>query len=73
MAAARQQRPTLAVLGERERLVLGEIAKRKRYKVIGYELGISQRTVEKIREVICEKLGVATTREAVAVLVGDGS
>ncbi len=70
-AAARQARPTLDVLGQRELRVLSEIARGKKYKVIGWELGISRRTVEKVREVICEKLGVATTREAVALLLGD--
>lgn len=56
----------ISSLSGRERQVLDAMLAQKATKVIGADLGISHRTVEKYRSNVLEKLGYRSTLELVA-------
>ena len=59
-------------LTERELEVLGEVASGKTNQEIGFQLGISQKTVEKHLEAIYTKLNVGSRVEAVVLAMQEG-
>lgn len=62
----------VAALSPREREVLAALVAGKANKVIGFELGISPRTVEVHRAKLMEKLGVRSLPEAVRIGLAAG-
>lgn len=67
-----QAQAKVAALSPREREVLAALVEGKANKVIGYELGISPRTVEVHRANLMEKLGVRSLPEAVRIGLAGG-
>ncbi|MBS1212248.1 MAG: fixJ [Proteobacteria bacterium] len=63
---------SLAALSQREREVLEKMANGVANKVIALDLGISERTLEKHRKHIMEKMGVRTVAELIRTLVLNG-
>ncbi len=59
----------LAALTERERQVFHRVADGEMNKVIGFDLGISQRTVEVHRSQVMKKLGVRTLAQLVRIKI----
>lgn len=72
--ASRQQRAVAMVkaLPPRQRQVLEQIAKGYRNKQIAYALSISEKTVKMHRELLLERLGAATTADAIRIAVEAG-
>lgn len=68
----RQAAAQVAALSPREAEVLAALVAGKPNKVIGYELGISPRTVEVHRAHLMEKLGVRSLPEAVRIGLAAG-
>ncbi|TCH99501.1 response regulator [Roseococcus sp. SYP-B2431] len=64
---AAQAQAKVGALSPREREVLAALMEGKANKVIGFELGISPRTVEVHRANLMEKLGVRSLPEAVRI------
>ncbi len=60
------------VMTDRELQVLGQVVEGKTNKEIGYELGISQKTVEKHLESVYSKLQVSSRVEAAVMAVQKG-
>ena len=74
-AARREGRRTairarLGLLSEREREVLDGLVAGKPNKIIAYDLGISQRTVESHRAAIMERVGARSVPELVRKVLG---
>jgi len=69
---AAQAQAKVATLSPREREVLAALVEGKANKVIGFELGISPRTVEVHRANLMEKLGVRSLPEAVRIGLAGG-
>lgn len=69
---AAQAQAKVGALSPREREVLAALVEGKANKVIGFELGISPRTVEVHRANLMEKLGVRSLPEAVRIGLGSG-
>lgn len=67
-----QAQAKVAALSPREREVLAALVEGKANKVIGFELGISPRTVEVHRANLMEKLGVRSLPEAVRIGLAGG-
>ncbi|WP_424813010.1 response regulator transcription factor [Roseococcus sp. YIM B11640] len=67
-----QAQAKVQALSPREREVLGALVEGKANKVIGFELGISPRTVEVHRANLMEKLGVRSLPEAVRIGIAAG-
>lgn len=67
-----RQRARLAALTPRQREVLDSVLAGKASKVIAYDLGISQRTVESHRAAIMERLGAKSVPELVRLVLGAG-
>lgn len=67
-----QSQVKVAALSPREREVLAALVEGKANKVIGFELGISPRTVEVHRANLMEKLGVRSLPEAVRIGLASG-
>jgi len=59
----------IALLSEREREVFDRVAKGQMNKTIGFDLGISERTVEVHRAQVMKKLGVKTLAELVRMQI----
>jgi PAS domain S-box-containing protein len=72
--ALRQQRAArlAATLSRRQREVLREMAAGQRNKQIAWRLGLSEKTVKMHRALLLEKLGVATTADAIRLAVEAG-
>lgn len=71
-AQGAQAQSRVALLSPREREVLVALVAGKANKIIGYELGISPRTVEVHRAHLMEKLGVRSLPEAVRIGLAAG-
>jgi len=69
---ALQAQAKVGALSPREREVLAALVEGKANKVIGFELGISPRTVEVHRANLMEKLGVRSLPEAVRIGLAGG-
>lgn len=67
-----QAQAKVGALSPREREVLAALVEGKANKVIGFELGISPRTVEVHRANLMEKLGVRSLPEAVRIGLAGG-
>ncbi|MDB5378413.1 MAG: fixJ [Rubritepida sp.] len=67
-----QAQAKMGALSPREREVLSALVEGKANKVIGFELGISPRTVEVHRANLMEKLGVRSLPEAVRIGLAGG-
>lgn len=67
-----QAQAKVAALSPREREVLAALVEGKANKVIGFDLGISPRTVEVHRANLMEKLGVRSLPEAVRIGLASG-
>ena len=67
-----QAQAKVSALSPREREVLAALVEGKANKVIGFELGISPRTVEVHRANLMEKLGVRSLPEAVRIGLASG-
>lgn len=67
-----QAQAKVGALSPREREVLAALVEGKANKVIGFELGISPRTVEVHRANLMEKLGVRSLPEAVRIGLASG-
>ncbi|MBS7813305.1 response regulator transcription factor [Roseococcus pinisoli] len=67
-----QAQAKVSALSPREREVLAALVEGKANKVIGYDLGISPRTVEVHRANLMEKLGVRSLPEAVRIGLAGG-
>jgi PAS domain S-box-containing protein len=59
-------------LSPRQRQILALVAKGQLNKQIAYELGISEKTVKMHRALMLERLGVATSAEAIRIAVEAG-
>jgi len=59
-------------LSPRQRQILGLVAKGLLNKQIAYDLGISEKTVKMHRALMLERLGVATSAEAIRIAVEAG-
>lgn len=72
--ALRQQRAAglAASLSPRQREVLKEMAAGQRNKQIAWRLGLSEKTIKMHRALLLDKLGVATTADAIRVAVEAG-
>lgn len=72
--AVRQQRAARLVqtLSERQREVLGEMAKGHRNKQIAWRLSLSEKTVKMHRSLALQKLGVSTSADAIRLAVEAG-
>ncbi len=72
--ALRQQRATWLVqtLSERQREVLGEMARGHRNKQIAWRLSLSEKTVKMHRSLALQKLGVSTSADAIRLAVEAG-
>lgn len=72
--ALRQQRATRLVqtLSERQREVLGEMARGHRNKQIAWRLSLSEKTVKMHRSLALQKLGVSTSADAIRLAVEAG-
>ena len=72
--ALRHQRAAAMVAGlsPRQRQVLGEMAAGHRNKQIAWRLQLSEKTVKMHRAILLEKLGVATTADAIRIAVEAG-
>ncbi len=62
-------RDRLSSLSEREMEVFGRVAAGDMSKVIGFDLGISERTIEVHRSNIMKKLGVRTLADLVRIKI----
>jgi two-component system response regulator FixJ len=69
---AMQAQAKVGALSPREREVLAALVEGKANKVIGFQLGISPRTVEVHRANLMEKLGVRSLPEAVRIGLAGG-